>query len=150
MQKLQWRRLLEEGQLHKLFLIVLATLILCSCAVSIPNIEAVSPVAGIPGVAAIAQNSNDDGHRRLNINEWMDFLYARGEILDPADPLKKRKLAAKGPSVCVSSEDFQKNQLAIDQLCNKGHCSWEQKKALERIQKFRAETSVIPAKVSSP
>jgi hypothetical protein len=116
-----------------------AGLFLNACATTVPDIEAVSPVAGISGVAALGQNTNSDTRRRLTVQEWLDFLYARGPVPDPKDP--KKTLPAKGPAVCFSSHDYQKNETAIAQLCSKGKCTYEQQKALERIQSFRAATT---------
>ena len=130
-QRLLWLALFAVG------------LLVSACSTVIPAIEAVSPVSGYPGVAALGQNTNDDGHRRLTTAEWVDFLYARGEIPNPKDPTKK--LPAKGPAVCVSSDDWRKNETAIAQFCENGKCTYEQKKALVRMQGFHNAVS-SPAK----
>lgn len=121
--------------LKKLCIILFAAALLSSCATVVPDIEAVSPVNGVPGVAALAQHTNSDNHRRLDINELLDFLYAQDERPDPKHPGKR--LPKKGPAVCVSSVDWQRNETAIAQLCVKGKCTYEQKKVLARMQAFR-------------
>lgn len=110
-----------------------------------PNIEAVSPIQGVPGVAALAQFSNTDDHRRMNLTEFLDFLYARGELVidDPKNPGKKITLPAKGPAVCTWSEDWQKNEAAAAALCAKGKCTYEVERTLERMRLFREEVSRI-------
>lgn len=114
-----------------------AALLLSSCAYTVPNIEVCSGVSGIPGVAGLCQNSNDDARRRLTLEEWLEFLYARPERPDPKNPGKK--LPEKGPAMCVSSIDYQKNDSAIAELCVKIHCTYEQKKALSRLQNFKTD-----------
>ena len=118
-----------------LWLVLLgAALFLNACTVKIPDIKACSGVSDFPGVAALCQNSNSDVRERLTVTQWLDFLYARGEIPDPKNPGKM--LAKKGPAVCISSEDYQLNDTALAQLCVKAHCTYEQKKALERVSNF--------------
>lgn len=111
----------------------------------IPNIEAVSPIQGTDGVAAFGQYTNTDVHRNLTVDEFFDFLYAQPERPDPFHP--GQVLPAKGPAVCMSSVDWASNETALAQLCIQGKCSYEQKKALERMQKFRER--VTPKKEHS-
>ena len=122
-------------KLKPLCVILLGEALLTSCAVNIPNIRAVAPVEGIPGIAAIAQETNTDKTTRLTIDEWLDFLYAQLERPDPKDPTNT--LPEKGPAICMSSEDWAKNETAIAQLCVKGKCTYEQTLLLEKARKFR-------------
>lgn len=117
-----------------------AALSLSSCATTIPNIEAVSPIEipGLPQVAASGQFTNSDDQRLLNHDAWFDFLYAQPERPDPAHP--GQTLPAKGPAVCVSSIDWAKNETAIAQLCIHGKCSYEQKQAVVRSLMFHNRT----------
>jgi hypothetical protein len=94
--------------------------------VNIPNIKAVSPVSGLPNIAALAQYTNTDERETLTMEQFLAFLYANPE-------------QNKGPAVCISSEDWQRNETALAELCVKGNCTYEQKKTLERLQAFRQE-----------
>lgn len=74
--------------------------VISGCAdVVIPDIEWCVSV-GTQG--ALCQNSNTDKKRKLNVDEWVDFLEA-GE--------------QKGPALCVASADFTKLKTTIEQLC---------------------------------
>ena len=117
----------------------IAALFLNGCAVSVPNLEAVSGVQNVPGVAALAQRTNTDARRRLTLDEWLDFLYAQPERPDPAN--HGGVLPAKGPAVCLSSVDWARNETALADLCARGSCSYEQVKALERMRTFREEVN---------
>lgn len=121
--------------LKSLWLVISAAALCNSCSTVIPNIEAVSPTGGVAGVAALGQNTNNDGHRRLSLDEWFDFLYAQPERPDPKHP--GGKLPAKGPAVCVSSPDWGRNETAIAQLCIHGKCTYEEQQAVARELRFR-------------
>ena len=108
------------------FILAIFIPFLVSCATVISDIEAVSPISGIPGVAALAQRTNTDVSRRLTMQEWLDFLYA--------DPATK-----KGPAICVSSEDWRLNETAIADLCLRGFCTYEQEQMVKRMNGFRSE-----------
>lgn len=123
MQKIVWLALLGAALLH-------------SCATTIPDLEACAGVSEFAGVGALCQRTNTDAKRRLTVPEWLEFLYAAPERPDPKNPGKM--LPAKGPAVCMPSDDYRRNETAIAQLCAKGQCSYEQKKALERMQNFSA------------
>jgi len=116
-----------------------AALLLSACSTTVPDIEACSGVEGFPGVAALCQSSNTDKRRRLTAAQWLDFLYTQAPRPDLKNPGKT--LPAKGPAVCVSSDDWRKNETAIAELCAKGHCTYEQKKALERMQNFVSDAA---------
>lgn len=125
-----------------------AALFLNSCAYTVPNIEACSGISGVPGVGALCQNSNIDDRRRLTVEEWLEFLYAKPERPDPKNPGKT--LPEKGPAICLSSIDYTKNETSIAELCVKIKCTYEQKKALERMKIFKADMKtgkpVLPKK----
>lgn len=125
MHKIVWLSLFAVGLLFN------------SCAYTIPNIEICSGVSGVPGVGALCQNTNTDDRRRLTVEEWLEFLYAKPERPDPKNPGKT--LPEKGPAMCASSVDYAKNETAIAELCVKIKCTYEQKKALERMKNFKAD-----------
>lgn len=112
-------------KLKKLCTILFVAVLFSSCSTTIPNIEVCSPIEGVPNVSAICQNSNTDDSRELGLTDWFEFLYAQQE---------RENKPAKGPAVCMSSIDYQKNDAAIAALCQKGRCTYSQKKAIERIR----------------
>lgn len=114
---------------------LLASALLSGCATLVPNVEPCSPTGDIAGVAALCQDTNDDAHRRMSLDAWFDFLYAQPERPDPAHP--GETLPAKGPAVCLSSDDWRKNETAIAQLCIHGKCTYEQKLATVRELRYR-------------
>lgn len=109
-----------------------------------PNVKTASGTLGHPSVAAIATWSNSGVQERLSWDEWYDFLYAQPERPDPKDPdckidpnsSKCSKLPEKGPAVCMSSEDYRKNDTAMADLCLKGKCTYEQNRAATNIRKM--------------
>ena len=111
----------------------LAFLGLSSCAVTVHNLEGCSGVNGFAGVGALCQNTLSDDHRDLTPEEWLDFLYARPRLRvpDPKDPTKMVWLDQKGPAVCFSSVDFQKQKTALEQLCVKAKCNYETKQLVD-------------------
>ena len=100
----------------------------------IPNIEAVAPVEEIAGVGALGQNMLSEDHRDLDPLAFIDFLYARDKVTipDPKNPLKTITLPAKGPAICFSSLDFGRLKTALQQLCVKAKCSYEQKQSIDQ------------------
>ena len=62
----------------------------------------------------------------MTLDQWMDFLYAQPERI-----IDGKALPAKGPAVCMSSEDYQVNDTALAQLCVHAPCSWEVRQAIE-------------------
>lgn len=115
--------------------------LLSSCAVKVPNIRVAAAVEDIPGIAALQRATNTDEKRRMDIDDWFDFLYAQVERPDRHDPdcsidpngVNCSWLPAKGPALCVSSEDWQKNETAIAQLCVEGKCSYDQQKTFTEV-----------------
>ena len=118
--------------------------LLSSCATTIPDVEVASGVQGYAavGVAALARNTNSDNKRRMDVQEWLDFLYAQPKRPDwrdkdcLVDPQSKNCtwLPEKGPAVCMSSEDYQRNDAAIAQICVNAPCSYELKKNIEEAR----------------
>jgi hypothetical protein len=116
----------------KLLLLSFAAALFVSCAVKIPNVKPTVGTLEFPGVGAIETESNTGKQRRLTVAEWIDFLYAQPERPDPKNPGKM--LPAKGPAVCVSSIDYQKNDTALAQLCVKAKCTYEVENEINRIR----------------
>lgn len=119
----------------KLWLLFSAAAQLTSCSTLIPNIEPCSPTGGVAGVAALCQNTNNDGHRRMDLNHFSDFLFAQPERPDPDHP--GQTLPAKGPAVCLSSIHWSENETAIAQLCIRGKCTYEDQQSVARALRFR-------------
>lgn len=113
---------------NRLVTLYLSFFALASCAVTIPNLEGCSGVNGFAGVGALCQNTLSDHHRDLTVEQWLDFLYAR-----PDDESTKDVDEAKGPAVCFSSVDMQKQKTAMEQLCVKAKCTYEQKKVIREL-----------------
>lgn len=126
-----WKRLYKMPSVQWSVLLSVAQL-LSGCATVVPNILACSGVEGIPGIAALCRRTNTDEKQRISLETWLEFLYAQEARPDPKNPGKM--LPPKGPAVCVSAYDYQRNDTAISQLCAKGKCTFEQKKAYERIK----------------
>ncbi len=131
-------------KLKRLFLISCAAALFHSCATTIPSIEACAPTGDGLEVAALCQDTNDDGHRRMNLNQWFDFIYAQPERPDPDHP--GQMLPAKGPAIAVSSEDWAANEAAIAQLCIRGKCTYAQKRSVARELAFRHRILAANAK----
>lgn len=130
-------------KLRKTWKLLFVAALLSSCTVKIPDNEVCSGTEGFAGVAALCRQTNSEGKRRLNLDQWLDFLYAREERPDPKNP--GQKLPAKGPAICISSEDYRKNETAIAQLCVKVNCNYEIKKQIAeisgRVEALRKEAS---------
>jgi hypothetical protein len=126
----------------------IAALLLSSCATTVPDIRACSGIEGVPGVSALCRYTNSDKKERLTLDEWLEFLYAQPERPDPKNPGKM--LPAKGPAIAVSSDDYRRNDTAMAALCAKGKCTYEQKKALERMQALETEANKPKPKAKAP
>lgn len=124
--------------------LILTCLTSFSCSTLIPNIQPCAPTGDIAGVAALCQNTNNDGHRRMNLDQWIDFLYAQPERPDPDHPGKT--LPAKGPAIALSSEDWARNETAIAQLCIHGKCTYEEKQAASNELAYRRRVLVANLK----
>jgi hypothetical protein len=126
-------------KLRKTWKVLFVAALLSSCTVRIPDNEVCSGTEGFAGVAALCRQTNSDSKRRLNTDQWLDFLYARED-----DPNTKAD-ESKGPAICISSEDYRKNETAIAQLCVKTNCTYEVKKQIAeisgRVEALRKEAS---------
>lgn len=110
--------------------IFVAVLSLNGCGTVIPNIKAAAPVQGVPGVAAVWQNTNNDESGRFTLEEWLKFLYADHDT-------------GKGPAICVSNDDWRRNETAIAELCAKNQCTYEQAETLARLKEFRLKIEAL-------
>lgn len=98
----------------------LACLISSGCAtVRVPNVEWCTSI-GIDG--ALCQNSLSNDNRQLTLDEWLAWLDADVE-------------AGRGPALCVSSDDFTRLKIALEQLCYRAgrYCTRDTKKKMTRF-----------------
>ncbi len=141
----------------KLCLLFSSVALFSSCTVIVPNIRPCAPVEGYPGVGALCTWTNTGDQERLTVDEFIDMLYAQPERPDPKDPNCKvkppeapkkacRMLPAHGPSLILSSVDYQKNDTALAQLCVKAKCTYEQKKALDNLLKLPSDAQNLKPK----
>ena len=87
--------------------------------------------ASRPGVVALGSHTIFDKQEEKTIDEWIDFLLAQSERPDPKNP--DATLPPKGPAICISSDDYTIQKTVLDQACAAAHCTYEQKKILEKI-----------------
>ena len=113
--------------------------ILSGCAtVRVPNVEWCSSIGAF---GAVCQSSLSDDSRQLTLDEWLDWLEADLHI-------------NRGPALCVSSNDFTRLKIAIEQLCYKAGrmCTRETRRKLaffltqmNELQEDAKESTLIEA-----
>lgn len=66
----------------------------------------------------------------LTMDEFIDFLEAKGERPDPKDPSKT--IPAKAAAICMSAEDWKIMKTELEEACREmgSRCSLETKKAI--------------------
>ncbi len=86
-------------------LVSLSILALSACTTMVPNSE-ICMVSGVLAAGGDCVMTQTDATRSMDLDGWISFLES-----DPA--------TGKGAAVCTSSEDYQKNKTALEQLCKK-------------------------------
>lgn len=121
-------------KLSTIWLYIIAAFILHSCqTLPVKDITVWSFIGegadpSRPTIAALGSHSNFVKHEYMTLDEWVNFLAAS----------EKEK---RGPAICISAADFNKQKTVVDQACKKVNCSYEQQKAIENLEQHVATSN---------
>jgi len=116
----------------ELWLILLATTLLGSGCVSIPNTRECS-AKGRLRFGALCNETNTGAKSKMTAQEYIEFLEPAPEREDPDHP--GQMLPKRAGAVCNSAEDHKRKKTALEQACRKlgMRCSYELKQAIRNM-----------------
>ncbi len=139
--------------MKKIFALAVLSLSLSACnGVVLPNTTTCTS-AGLVSAGGICSETLSDATHELNFEEFIDMLEAQPErtcVPVPGMPVcshdqstgTKVLMPERGPSIIVSSSDYEKQKTALDQACRilRGRCSAALKKQIQAMEQFSRYT----------
>lgn len=103
----------------------------CTTDIKIPDTE-VCAVSGVMAAGADCVNTLSYNQRSMTLDQWVDFLEPQQmKVIDGKVVRRER-----GPALCQSSEDWNKQKTELEKICKKigAACTYEMQKQIDSFK----------------